>query len=627
MQKLKVSNLSDIEAIEKIPIEERLPYFNSYDLLKYGTAINPDAKAISFIASGEDYLNPIEITYRRFLYRVTQTANLFHNLGIGYNDVITIIMPNCLEYYYMFWGGEAAGIVNPINYMLEASSMLNLCTSAKTKILVVPGEDTDAVGKDIWKKVMTIRKDLPELKAIIRVKGTSDEKNGIYGYEDIITKFQGDNLDSGRTINPQDTSSMLYTGGTTGTPKLAVRSHFNEACIPFIMNMIDGSLSPGESLLAITPLFHTLGQVGGGTLAFSAGGRAVVLTPYGFRDTAIVKNIYRIIEHYHAVDIFLVPTIVFAMLDIPVDGADISSFRRVSCGGAPMSKEIVERWESKTNAKIWQGYGLTEGTAMTSGDPANGERRIGSIGLRLPYMLHKIFLLDEKGNFIEEAKTGEIGTVCIKGPTVMKRYMDSDHNAKVWPKEGWLNTGDMGRQDADGYIWLTGRSKELIRRSGHNIDPAVIESPVYKLDGVLVAAAVAKPDPYAGEVACLYVQLKEGYNLTQETIMAYLQEHIGEKAAIPKEIVIIDNMPITTVGKIFKPALRWDAIRRVYETALSALKDQVQSCKVDVGEDKALGILANVIVKPNVETEVDYIEKRVKDILAPFSIPYRIQII
>jgi fatty-acyl-CoA synthase len=627
MQKFKIATLSDIEDIEKIPLEERLPYFNSYDLLKYGAAINPDAKAVSFIASGRNYLDPVEISYRDFLHRVTQTANLFYALGIDGDDVVTIIMPNFIDYYYMYWGGEAAGIVNPLNYMLEASSILDLCRSAKTKLLVVQGENADEVSADIWKKVMAIRKDIPSLKGIIRIGESSDEKNGIYGYEEMVAKFRGDSLDSRRTIGPSDTSSMLYTGGTTGTPKLAIRSHFNEVCIPFIMNLVDGSLSPGESLLGITPLFHTLGQVGAGTLAFCTGGRVVVLTPYGFRDTSVVKNIYKIIEHYRAVDIFLVPTIIFAMLDVPVEGADISSFRRVSCGGAPMSKEIVERWETKTNAKIWQGYGLTEGTAMTSGDPPDGERRIGSIGLRLPYFQHKIFLLDEKGRFIEQAKTDEIGTICMKGPNVMKGYMDVNHNEKAWAKVGWLNTGDMGRQDADGYIWLTGRSKEIIRRSGHNIDPAVIESPVYKLEGVHVAAAVPKPDPYAGEVACLYVQLKEGYSLTKETIMRYLQEHIGEKAAIPKEIVIVDNIPITTIGKVFKPALRLDAVKRAYETALSPIQDKVKSFKVDVREDKALGIVANVILKPNTGIEGENITSNVKDILSPFTIPYRIEIV
>ena len=131
----------------------------------------------------------------------------------------------------------------------------------------------------------------------------------------------------------------------------------------------------------------------------------------------------------------------------------------------------------------------------------------------------------------------------------------------------------------------------------------VIEHPIYKLEGIQVAAAVAKPDPHAGEVVCLYVQLKEGCNLTKEDIMDYLKEHIGERAALPKEVIIVDSMPLTTVGKVFKPALHWDAVKRAYEDELSVLKNQVNFYKVDVGEDKAVGTLATVTVKPNVESE------------------------
>lgn len=625
MQKYTVATLADIEAIEKVPVKERLPFLNTYDLLKYGMAINPDAIAISFISSGEKYLDPVEVTYRQLVQRVTQTANLFHHLRIGKEDVVSIILPNFLEFHYVYWGGEAAGIVNPLNYMLEPSSILNLLKSAKTKILVIPGEETGDIGADIWRKIRAIRKDLTGLKAILTIGGPSDEKNGIYGYEEIIKGFQGEFLDSGRVIDPDDTSSMLYTGGTTGTPKLAIRSHFNEVCIPFITNLYNGTLHPGEVILGCTPLFHTLATVASGTLAFSVGAHVLMLTDIGLRDTATVKNIYRIIDHYKAVCTFLVPTLLFMLIDTPVNDADISSFRWVAVGGSPLSKEIIHKWETKTNAKVVQSYGLTEATAFTSMDPLDGERRVGSIGLRMPYFQQKVFILDENGAFLREAEVEEVGSVCIKGPAIMKRYMDPDHNKRAWAKEEWLNTGDLARQDPDGYFWLTGRSKELIRRSGHNIDPAVIEHPLYKLEGIQVAAAVSKPDSYAGEVVCLYVQLKPGSNLTEPDIMDYLKQNIGERAAIPKEIILIDSMPLTAVGKIFKPALHWDAVRRTFEGELSVLKDEVEFCSVSVGEDKTVGNVATVTARASAEIEKENIERRIREILAPYSIRYRVE--
>jgi fatty-acyl-CoA synthase len=541
--------------------------------------------------------------------------------------VISVILPNVLEFYYVYWGGEAAGIVNPLNYMLEPSSIVNLCIAAKTKVLVVPGEETGDIGADIWRKIRAVRKDLTGLKAIVTIGGPGDEKNLIYGYEETINRFQGERLDSGRVIDRDDTSSMLYTGGTTGTPKLAIRSHFNEVSIPFITNLYNQTLHPGEVVFACTPLFHTLGPVAEGTFAFSVGGHVLVLTHIGLRDSAIVKNIYKIIDHYKAVCSFLVPTILYTLIDTPVNDADISSFRWVSIGGSPLSKEIIYKWESKTSAKILQCYGLTEATAFTSMDPLDGERRVGSTGLRLPYLQQRVFVLDENGAIVREAEQQEIGTICIKGPTIMKGYMDPDHNKRAFAKEGWLNTGDLARQDADGYFWLTGRSKELIRRSGHNIDPAVIEHPLYKLEGIHLVAAVAKPDSYAGEVVSLYVQLKPGHNVTKEDIMDYLKQHIGERAAIPKEIIFIDSMPLTTVGKIFKPALHWDTVRRTLEGELSVLRDEVELCSVSVGEDKAVGTLATVTAKANAGTEREHVEKRIREILAPYAVRYRVEML
>ena len=140
MEKVKAKTLADIEEFEKIPIEERLPFFNTYDLIKHGAAINPEAPAISFFQSGADYTNPTEITYREFLSQVTRTANLFHDLGIGPKDVVSYLLPNLPQTHFVLWGGEAAGIVNPINPMLEPSTIREICMAAGTKVLVALGE-------------------------------------------------------------------------------------------------------------------------------------------------------------------------------------------------------------------------------------------------------------------------------------------------------------------------------------------------------------------------------------------------------------------------------------------------------------------------------------------------------
>ncbi|MDQ1336982.1 MAG: fatty-acyl-CoA synthase [Thermodesulfobacteriota bacterium] len=623
MEKFRIATMADIEEFERISLQERLTSFNTYDMIKEGAAINPEAPAISFFPSGEAYTNPSRITYRNFLAQITRTANLFHDLGVGPGDVITYLLPNLPHTHYVLWGGEASGIVNPINPMLNPSTIREICLAAGTKILVALGEFE---GPDIWEKACAIRKDLPHLKAVIRVMGPGDEKEGVYGYDEIITRYQGDKLDSGRVIDPDEVASMYHTGGTTDTPKLAPHTHFNESAMAFMVEAAT-ELRTGETTLCGLPLFHVNGTTVTGSPPFSIGAHVVLLGVMGYRDPTVMKNFYKIVEHYRAVTFSCVPTVLSVLLDVPKGDADISSLRYAVCGAAPLSVELFKRFEAHIGMKIIEGYGLTEGTCVSSVNPYHGEQKIGSIGIRLPYHEMKVFAVDEGNRFIREAEPDEIGSVCIKGPNVFNGYIDVAHNRGIWAKEGWFNTGDLGRQDTDGYFWLTGRKKELIIRGGHNIDPAAIEEPLYRLDGVQVAAAVGRPDPHAGELPVAYVQLQEGSDLTSEQILDYLKKEVGERAAVPKAVFIIEQVPLTPVGKIFKPALRWEAIRQVYLEELATLGDMVESVNVTVMEDKVHGSLATITVKPASGALPEDIRKRIDDILTRYTIRYRLEII
>ena len=622
MGKVKFRHISDIEAFENTPIENRLEAFNTYDLIKNGAAINPDATAISFFLGGDSYDQPMQVPYRDLMANITRTANMFHDLGVGPNDVISYLLPNLPHTHYVLWGGEAAGIVNPINPLLEPDTIAEICQAAGTKILVALAEFPES---DIWEKVMKIRKDLPNLKAIIRVMGPGDETDGIYGYDEIIRRYTGEKLDSNRQIDPQDMASMYHTGGTTGTPKLAPHTHFNETAMAFMLAAA-AELNRGEVTLCGLPLFHVNGTMVTGSTPFSIGAHVVLLGPRGYRDPSVMKNFYQIVDHYKAVSFSSVPTVLSVLLDIPKGDADISSLRYAICGAAPLSVELFKRFEAHSGMKILEGYGLTEGTCASSFNPYYGQQKIGSIGLRLPYMQMKIFIVDEDEKLVREADTDEIGSVCIHGPNVFSGYLDDAHNRGIWPLDGWLNTGDQGRKDADGYIWLTGRTKELIIRGGHNIDPAAIEDPLYQLEGVQVAAAVGQPDSHAGETPVAYVQLQENVKLTAADILAYLKDKIGERAAVPKDVFIVDEIPLTPVGKIFKPSLRWLSIQRVYETELQALRELTERIDVSVSEDKIHGSIAEITIKAAQGVGADDIKAKADDILARFTVKYHLKV-
>jgi fatty-acyl-CoA synthase len=232
----------------------------------------------------------------------------------------------------------------------------------------------------------------------------------------------------------------------------------------------------------------------------------------------------------------------------------------------------------------------------------------------------KVVVVDDDGRYLRDAETGEIGAIAICGPNVFKGYVEESHNAGIWVQDGWFNTGDLGRMDADGYFWLTGRKKELIIRGGHNIDPATIEEILYRLPDVQVAAAVPQPDPHAGEVPVAYVQLAADSSMTEEDLLAYAREHIGERAAVPKAIHIVETVPLTPVGKIFKPALRWDVIERVYRKELEALGDQVERVSVSAGEDKVHGTRVDLAITSASGVDPAILEKQITDILARYTL-------
>ncbi len=615
-----IRDMSDLAEIEKIPLSDRVLERNTLEILEKGAAIDPAAVAIIFLKSGDEYAEPVEITYGQFIGRVRQAANMLHDLGVGPTDVVTYLLPNLHQTHFVLWGAEAAGIANPVNPMLEAATIRDICVAAGTKVLVALAE---LPGTDVWSKVEAIRDQIPSLKAVVRVMGPSDEEKGIYGFDEKSAQYPADKLTFKRDIKPGDIASLYHTGGTTGRPKLARRSHFNEVALCWDLKVAT-ALEPGETVMVGLPLFHCNGTCITGLLPFSIGGRVVILSPSGYRDPAILKNFYKIVERFRPVFFSAVPTVLGMLLALPVGEADISSLRYVICGAAPLSVELFNKFEKHTGMKVLEGYGMTEATCASAVNPKDGERKIGSVGLRLPYQEMKIGVLDEEGKYLRDAETDEIGVVLIKGPCAFKGYVEEIHNRGIWVDGDWFNTGDLGRRDKDGYFWLTGRRKELIIRGGHNIDPAIIEEPLYRLEGVMMAAAVGRPDAHAGEVPVAFVEVAEGSGLTEEKILEYARSEIGERAAIPKEVLIVPQVPLTAVGKIFKPALRWEAVRRVYKKELEKLGDLAETAEVSVAEHKVHGTLATIKIKPKAGADAETIRRKIDEILASFVTRYEV---
>lgn len=616
-----VRGLDDIREIEKTPLPERVTEENTIELLEKGAKIDPTATAVSFLMNGDSYENPVEVPFSMLIGRIRQTANLFYDLGVGPTDVVTYVLPNIPQTHYVLWGAEAAGIANPINPMLEAATIKDICNAAKTRVIATLAE---MPGSPMWQKIDSIRDQIPSLKAVVRVMGPSDKGKNIVGYDEVIDTYPSDRYIFERKIDRDDIASLYHTGGTTGTPKLAKRTHYNEVVMAHDLKIM-GGFTPGSTLLCGLPLFHCNGTLVTGLTPFSFGGHVVILSPMGYRDPGVMKNFYRIVEKYKAETFSAVPTILSVLLDIPPGDADISSLKYAICGAAPLSVELFRRFEKHTGMKILEGYGLTEGAVASAINPKDGERKIGSVGIRMPYQELKIAILDENGGYVRDGQPGEIGAVAIKGPTIFKGYVEEAHNREIWLPGGYFNTGDLGRIDEDGYLFLTGRKKELIIRGGHNIDPASIEEPIYKMPNIRMVAAVGRPDPHAGEVPVAYVEVAQDADISEEDVMEWAKNNVGERAAIPKEVIITPQIPLTPVGKIFKPALRWDATRRAYDSELSALADIIETYTIDVGEDKIHGTRVTLSVKPRPGNDMDTIKEKISERLSRYTLYYIVE--
>ena len=301
--------------------------------------------------------------------------------------------------------------------------------------------------------------------------------------------------------------------------------------------------------------------------------------------------VWKLIERWKATYLVTVPTALSALMQRPVN-ADISTLRGAFSGSAPLPVELFNRFEAASGVQIVEGYGLTEATCLVSVNPPEGNKKIGSVGIPFPHTDVRILKADGVG-FVD-CPVDEVGEICVSNPGVSagKTYTEADKNRDLFAFGSHLRTGDLGRLDADGYLFITGRAKDLIIRGGHNIDPAVIEEALMSHPAVAFAGAVGQPDAHSGELPCVYVELIGGATVTPEALLIHARAHIPERAAHPKHLEILPELPKTAIGKVRKPDLRIRAIARVLNEALAVAG--LAARVVVVEEDRKRGLVARV---------------------------------
>ncbi|MBL8383019.1 MAG: acyl-CoA synthetase [Burkholderiales bacterium] len=618
----RLSTAADLAAFEAVPYADRIAAQSTYEAIAIGAAHDPQAPALKFLARADPDCAPRTISHAEFLGRVTQTANLLHAVGVGPTDVVSFLLPLLPESFYTLFGAEAAGIANPVNPLLEAWQIAEILRAADTRVLVTLGP---MPGADTWEKVQSIRDQLPRLRAIVVVGGMPDDRRDVHSFEQLAAAQPADRLVGARRIAAGDPAALFHTGGTTGTPKLVRHTHGNQVYQAWVIGLMLRS-APGNHLLFGLPLFHVGGALTQGLSVFATGGCAVVLTARGWRDPDAVRNVWRLVERYRPVTLGGVPTVLAAALNVAPDGADVSSLQRVSGGGSAIPVAVAQAYTERFRLPVLEVYGMTETASVHTISYLDREVRLGAVGQAVPYSRVRVVRVDAHGAVAGDCAPGEIGVVAMHGPGVFSGYASAAHNHGAFVAPGWVNSGDLGRLDEDGYLWITGRAKDLIIRGGHNIDPQPVEEILYRHPAVALAAMVGQPDAYAGELPLAFVQLKPGMHAAADEVIDFVRARTPERAAVPVDVVFVDAMPLTAVGKVFKPSLRHAAARRVAERLLAGLADAMPGVgiAVDVGLHATHGSLITVRATGVAPAQRDAVAAEVRRRLGPLVMRHEI---
>ena len=567
---------------EILPLPE-----STYQLLLDAARTWPDGIATQWIPDPADHTRCLNWTYAELAGTVTRIANALTSLGVRRGDAVTLAGVNTSMLYAATLAAQAVGIAAPVNPALSSERITELTRRTGSRVLIAAGPELDP---QLWQRLLEVARQAGMTAILaLRPDGTHGTPPALDGNAPVggapdghpLTVAYLDEVIAGRPPGhlagadlPQagDLAAFVHTGGTTGAPKVAAHTHANQlACGRGIAEC--SGLAPGEAMLGGLPLFHVNALIVTGIAPMFGGARVVWPGPAGYRDRALYTRFWKITEHYRIAAMSAVPTVYGTLAQVPVD-ADIAALRVPIVGASPLPASVRDAFARHTGRHLLEGYGLTEATCATTWTRP-GEERPGSVGRVLPGQQIKAVTIGADGSWTD-CGPGQTGVLVIGGPAVFAGYVTDPRlggprvSRDGIVRDGWLDTGDLGQVDDGGFVSLTGRAKDLIIRGGHNIDPKVIEDALLAHPAVRAAAAVGRPDRHSGEIPVAYVVPAGPGPFDEAELLAWADTAIGEAAARPKRIYPIDAIPLTSVGKPFKPALAADAAVRAITDALAA---------------------------------------------------------
>ncbi|MGH2739675.1 MAG: class I adenylate-forming enzyme family protein, partial [Actinomycetota bacterium] len=466
--------------------------------------------------------------------RTTRLARGFTELGIEPGDRVAVVMSNCPEVgisYGALWRAGAA--ITPAIFLLPPPELHHIFEDSGARAVITTPE--------FLPNVKQAAEGVESLKWIISM---GPEENGVIPLSSLEEAEPGSIVDR----DDDDLAALMYTGGTTGRAKGVALTHANlwfGAECGFEASHVEGI----KRTIVPLPLSHSFGLIVA-VVALHQGLNLTYETESVLMRWFIPKDWLELVQEHRIERGTVVPSMVQVLLAEPLEDYDLSSLRYLVSGASPLPVEAAEEFERRVpSVEILEAYGLTEsGVVLSHNRP--GARRLGSVGPPMPRV--DVRIVDEEGNDVPQ---GELGEITCRSKAVMHEYWKAPDATEHALRDGWLYTGDIGRFDEDGYLYVVDRKKDLIIRGGFNVYPRDVEDALVEHPAVQIAGVVGKPDPTKGEEVVAFVMLRPDQEASAEDLKAFAKDRVGGKA-YPRDIRIVDQVPLTPVGKIDRKALR-----------------------------------------------------------------------
>ncbi|MDB5422895.1 MAG: fadK [Phenylobacterium sp.] len=508
------------------------------DALRDGAARHGDVRLVF-----HSKVRPAATSVRDAYAATERLASAFHHLGLKRGDRIAVMLPTWFDATLAYVAALKLGVaVVPIVAIYGAREIGFILRQTEAKALVIP---------DLWRghdyvERVSAAGDLPALKHLIVVGG---RRPGTIAWDDLLAHS---GVDYPHEAQADDLSCIIYTSGTTADPKGVKHTHNTQLCD---VNAVRAGLvpTPAVSAAAQAPEGPALSVFPAGHVAsflamlrpFLQGGEAV------FMDQWVPEDAARLIERYKVASSVGTPIFLSSLLKAAEEtGADISTLKRFGLGASAITPENV-RWTDQLGFPSGRIYGMTEHPVVSSAAGDSFEKRAYTDGRITPF--NEVRIVDDDG---ADVPVGQVGEVCTRGPRLFMGYVDPELDRQSFLEGGWYKSGDIGRMDAEGYLTITDRKKDIIIRGGENISSKEVEDILATAPGVIESAVTAMPDPEMGERVCAFLVLRPGAVLTLEDVRGHFSGLGITRQKTPERVIVVDDLPRTSSGKVKKGDLR-----------------------------------------------------------------------